>query len=433
MKYTLRKIIVKILRWESQLVIWKYNPKIIAITGSVGKTSTKDAMYAVLSSVAYVRKSEKSYNSEFGLPLTVLGVPNGWTNLWVWTRNAFAGLWLFLWPHKYPEWLILEVGVGKPGDMKKTAGWLSTDAVVMTAIGDLPVHIEFFESRKHLVDEKAGLIKTLKKGGVLVLNADDETIVGLKSRTKNVAVTYGFSAGAEVLASDSKISYDSAGLPNGTMLRVDAGGNSIPVVLEGVFGTNHVYAALAALGATYGLKLNMVKAAESLRNYSYPPGRMCLLQGINGSLLIDDTYNSSPLAAKHGLATLGEVSMPKPGRKIAVLGDMLELGRFTEEAHIEIGGIAAKNADILVLVGPRAVSMKEGAVRAGMNENNIHQFQNSHQAGEFLATLAGQNDLIFLKGSQGMRMERAVEAILKDKENKARLLVRQEKEWLEKE
>ena len=105
----------------------------MAITGSVGKTSTKDAVYAVISGISYVRKSEKSYNSEIGLPLTILGCPNGWNNPLIWFLNILKGLWLFIWPHKYPKWLVLEVGIGKPGDMYRTAFWLKTDVVIITS------------------------------------------------------------------------------------------------------------------------------------------------------------------------------------------------------------------------------------------------------------------------------------------------------------
>ena len=184
MKDTFKKIIIYILIFEAKLVLWKYKPRVVAITGSVGKTSTKDAVYAVFSKFTYVRKSDKSFNSEIGLPLTILGVPNGWNSPKVWIRNIFKGLWLILAPHKYPKWLILEVGVGKPGDMARTASWLKTDAVIMTAIGETPVHIEFFESRKQLIEEKAGLIKTLRRDGLLILNADDEAIFEMKSKSK---------------------------------------------------------------------------------------------------------------------------------------------------------------------------------------------------------------------------------------------------------
>src|SRR3989344_1721205 len=127
MRIIFKKILANTLREESQLVLWKYRPKIIAITGSVGKTSTKDASYAIISKISHVRKSEKSFNSEIGLPLTILGCPNGWNNPLLWLKNIAKGFWLFLYSHKYPKWLVLEGGVGKAGDMRKTASWLKTD------------------------------------------------------------------------------------------------------------------------------------------------------------------------------------------------------------------------------------------------------------------------------------------------------------------
>ena len=119
MKTIFKKTLAYILKIESRLVLLKYKPKIIAITGSVGKTSTKDAVYAVISKFSYVRKSEKSYNSEIGLPLTILGCRNAWSNPLLWLKNILKGLWLILVPHKYPKWLVLEVGVDHPGDMAK--------------------------------------------------------------------------------------------------------------------------------------------------------------------------------------------------------------------------------------------------------------------------------------------------------------------------
>jgi UDP-N-acetylmuramoyl-tripeptide--D-alanyl-D-alanine ligase len=431
MKTTFKKIVISILRAESKLILWKYKPKIVAITGSVGKTSTKDAVYAVFSEIAYVRKSEKSFNSELGLPLTILGCPNGWNNPYVWLENIFSGLWLFLWPHKYPSWLILEVGIGKPNDMRKTASWLKTDAVIMTAIGETPVHIEFFNSRKHLVEEKSELIKTLKKDGLLVLNADDETVLEMKLKTRNRVVTYGFNEEADIKGSSDTISYNKAGEPEGIIFRVDENGKSLPVVIEGVFGRNHVYAALATFALSFGLKLNMINAVNILKNYEIPPGRMRLLKGINDSIIIDDTYNSSPFACEAGLKTLGGIKLK--GRKIAVLGDMLELGRYTKETHESIGKIAKENCDILIVVGPRSQATKIGAIDFGMNPKNIFEFLNSREAGEFLKTFIEKKDIVFVKGSQGMRMERTVEAILKDQKNKSKFLVRQDKEWLEKE
>ncbi len=430
MRTVVRNVLIQVMQAESKLVLWKYKPKIITITGSVGKTSTKDAIYAMLSEVAYVRKSEKSYNSELGLPLTILGVPNGWNDPKIWLKNIARGLWLILAPHKYPKWLVLEVGVGKPGDMKRTASWLRTDAVVITAIGETPAHIEFFNSRKHLVEEKSGLIKTLKKDGLLVLNRDDQTVYEMREKTKNRIVTYGFNPEANIVGSSDAISYDASGNPEGIIFRVDIEGKSLPVVIDGVFGKNHVFAAMATLALSFGLKFNILDAINALKNYDVPPGRMRLLKGINNTLIIDDTYNSSPFACESALNTLGEVK--SIGRKIAVLGDMLELGKHTVDAHKNIGAIVKQKANILITVGPRAEAIKAGAIESGMKKEDIFEFLDSQSAGDFVKTLVQAGDVILLKGSQGMRMERVVGEILLDQENKANLIVRQDKEWLAK-
>ncbi len=428
MKNILKKIITKILIFESKLVLRKYRPKIIAITGSVGKTSTKDAIYTVISKFAYVRKSEKSYNSQIGLPLTILGIPNAWNSPWLWFTNILRGLWLIVYPHKYPALLVLEVGVGKPGDMAETASWLHTDIVVMTTIPETPVHVEFFNSRKHLVEEKAGLIKTLKPGGVLILNADDETVLDMKNKTKNIVVTYGFNKEATLVASEDNICYE-GNTPKGITFRVDEGGKSLPVVMDGVFGKNHIYSALVALACAHVMKWNILESIDALRSHNTPPGRMKVLLGINDSTIIDDTYNSSPVAAEAAMETLGNVNTSN--RKIAILGDMLELGRHTDEAHRKLGELAKKNADVLIVVGPRAKFIKEGAETARMAKKNIFEFNNSKEAAEFMPGFVLPGDLVLIKGSQGVRMERVTAALLRDKENAYRLLVRQEPEWLD--
>ncbi len=430
MRTATKKILSYVLQLESRLILWRYKPKIVAITGSVGKTSTKDAVYAVLSKVTYVRKSEKSYNSELGLPLTVMGCPNGWNSPTLWARNLLRGLWIFIYPHKYPKWLVLEVGVGKPGDMDITASWLKTDAVIITAIGETPAHIEFFESKKHVIEEKSKLIKTLKPDGFLILNADDPNVIGLKSKTKNRLVTFGFTENSDVCASTESILYEKDGTPAGMAFRVDEDARSLPVIIEGVFGTNHIYASLGALAFASGLKLNILNAIDALKNYDVPPGRMRLLKGINQTLILDDTYNSSPTASRSALFTLGGVK--SKGRKIAVLGDMLQLGKHTEEAHKSIGTAVKDIADVLMVVGMRAKSIALGAHEAGMDAKNIIEFTNSKEAGEFLKNFIHKNDFILIKGSQGMRMERAVEAILEDQAHKSTLLVRQDAEWLKK-
>ena len=266
--------------------------------------------------------------------------------------------------------------------------------------------------------------------GLLILNADDEDVLQMKSKTKNIIVTYGFKEGADVLGSGDSIFYDEAGVPKGIIFRVDEEGKSLPVTIEGVFGRNHVYASLAALAFSSGMKFNMVESGSALKNYDVPPGRMRLLTGTNDTLIIDDSYNSSPFACAAALKTLGEIK--GTGRKIAILGDMLELGKHTEEAHKNIGKIAKEYADVLIVVGPRAKAIKEGALSERMNEKKIFEFLDSRQTAEFMQTFIKEGDLILVKGSQGMRMERVTVALILDQENKNKLLVRQDREWLDK-
>jgi UDP-N-acetylmuramoyl-tripeptide--D-alanyl-D-alanine ligase len=215
------------------------------------------------------------------------------------------------------------------------------------------------------------------------------------------------------------------------IFRVDEEGKSLPVVIKGVIGRNHVYASLGALALASGLKLNMLTAVNTLKNYDVSPGRMRLLEGINGTLIIDDTYNSSPYACESALLTLKEIKCN--GRKMAILGDMLELGKHTIEAHNNIGKIAKENCQVLVVVGPRAKAIKEGALEAGMNKRNIYEFSHGEEASLFAKTFLRKGDLVLVKGSQGMRMERVTEVLLLDKKNKNKMLVRQDKEWLGKE
>src|SRR3989344_1903834 len=144
MKSFFKKIITAILQAEARLILRKYKPKIAAITGTVGKTSAKDAIYTVLSGSHYVRKSQKSFNSELGVPLTIIGAASGWNNPLLWLYNIIAGLGVILLKNHYPKWLVLEVGVDQPGDMQKITSWLKPDIAVITRFSKVPVHVEFF-------------------------------------------------------------------------------------------------------------------------------------------------------------------------------------------------------------------------------------------------------------------------------------------------
>ena len=426
MKRFFKKIIVAILTTESRLIIRKYKPVIVAITGSVGKTTTKDAIYSVLSSSSYVRKSEKSYNSELGVPLTIIGCQSGWLSFQRWLSNILRGFLLIIFPFHYPKTLILEVGADRPGDIKSLTSWLTPDIAVFTAFADVPVHVEFFKDVDELVKEKVYLAKALKAGGVLVVNSDDERSSHFKEfAPKAFVISYGISGGATVRGSNYEIYYE-YGFPRGIRFKVSVGGNTFPVSIEGSLGRQHMYSALSAVGVAISEKINLVRAAQSLQSFLPPLGRMKIIAGIKNSLIIDDTYNSSPEAAKVALETLFEIK--SEGRRIAVLGDMLELGKFTAEAHKDIG-VKATSADLIFTVGIRSRAIAEGALSSGFDESRIFQYENYESVGKDIEKMILPKDIILIKGSQGMRMEKIVEEIMAEPLLKERLLVRQEPEW----
>ena len=201
MKNIFKKIIITIITWQAKLVLLRYKPKIIAITGSVGKTSTKDAIFTVLSKFKKIRKSEKSFNSEIGIPLTIIGIPNGWNNSLVWFSNIIYGFSLILLKKPYPEYLVIEVGAGKPNDIKSVAPWLKPDIVVITSFPEKPVHVEFFGTVEKIIEEKSSLIKFMKKDGVLILNHDDKKDYALHGKNNCKTISYGINENATYQAS----------------------------------------------------------------------------------------------------------------------------------------------------------------------------------------------------------------------------------------
>jgi UDP-N-acetylmuramoyl-tripeptide--D-alanyl-D-alanine ligase len=189
---------------------------------------------------------------------------------------------------------------------------------------------------------------------------------------------------------------------------------------------HYVGSALAALAVAAEVGCDLLQSITYIGEYNTPPGRLSVLEGMNGSTIIDDTYNSSPVAAIAAVEVLKEM---KGKRKIAVLGDMLELGKFTEEEHHNLGVEVASVADMLVVVGPRAKFIAEGALENGFKQKDLYSFDSSITAAKFLEGVVEKGDIILVKGSQGVRLERAVKAILLHKELAYKLLCRQEKEW----
>lgn len=434
MREFFKAAIVTILRWEARIVLRKFKPKIIAVTGSVGKTSTKDAIFAVLAKHYHVRKSQKSFNSEIGLPLTILGLKNAWNSPAAWVLNIFDGLMLILFGKHYPEWLVLEVGADRPGDIRSLVSWLRVDVVVITRLPETPVHVEFFDSPEAVIAEKAALIECIRPGGTLVLFADDPRTHALERHEPfpdAKVVLFGFSDACDVRGSDFSLVRGASvgrkkGLPIGMSATVTVAGESAPVEIVGAIGAHAFLPGIAAAAVGHALGLPLQVVLEGLAGYQPPPGRMRLIPGLKGSLIIDDTYNSSPAAVEAALETLAAI---KPKRAIAALGDMLELGRHSAQAHRAAGTQAAKACNLLLTVGFRARDIAQGALDNRMKDEKIYQYQDARKAGADLKNWVGEGDVVLVKGSQSMRMERIVEELMLEPEHASRLLVRQEREW----
>lgn len=432
MRTILKSLLVTLLTLEARAVLRKYKPRIVAVTGSVGKTSTKDAIFSVLSQGAHVRKSEKSFNSEIGLPLTILGCPNAWSNPFRWLQNLFDGLMLMFFTYRYPEWLVLEVGADRPGDISSLKNWLPVEVAVITRLPEVPVHVEFFDSPQAVIEEKASLIDAIVPGGTLLLFGDDERTRGLQNRLPAPDAkifTFGFGEENDIRAERVDLLREEGeeSWPVGMEGHVRVGGASAPVVIMGSIGSHAFVPVLAAVAVGHTLGKRLEDMVESVRGYEPPAGRMRLVRGLKNTLLIDDTYNASPAAVMAGLDALALVA-PK-GRKIAVLGDMMELGRHSVEEHRKVGRRAAETLDMLVTVGFRARAIAEAALDGGMKDKNILQYEDSQKAGAELQNLLKEGDCVLLKGSQSMRVEKVTEELMADPTRAEELLVRQSPEW----
>lgn len=427
MRAFLKRIVVLILTTEARLALMRHKPYVIAVTGSVGKTTTKDAIFAALSGSLHVRKSEKSLNSDIGVPLAILGLENAWGNPLKWLSNLIRGATAIWQP--YPAWLVLEVGADHPGDIKNIARWLRPRIAVITRIPDVPVHVEYFPSPEAVLAEKWSLAEAVPADGAVILNGDDARLVAQMPKLHTRVVTYGFEKGSAVRGTHESVLLEHT-VPAGMRCRVQVGTTTVPLLVHGALGRPRVYAALAALAVAEMVGADLSLAAQGLGMWQPPPGRMRLIAGIAGSTIIDDTYNSSPTAADAALVSLG--ALTRTGRKVAILGDMLELGRYSVGAHRDIGARAAENVDILITIGLRARGIADGARDAGLPEERIHSFDQgaAAQAAGLVRAGLSSGDVVLVKGSQGMRLERVVKELMAEPERAKELLVRQEDEWL---
>lgn len=414
----------------ARLILKKYQPVIIGITGSIGKTSAKDAIYEVLKDRLKVRTSFKNYNNEIGLPLVIIGLESPGRDLFGWLKVFISALSLLLIKNNdYPQVLVLEMGVDRPGDMDYLTDIAPVNVGVVTAVSYS--HLEYFGSVQNIKKEKQVLIEKLEAKGLAILNFDNEYTREMLEVSRARVLTYGLQNGADLQAQDIVYNFTKEGYDlSGINFKLNHKGSIVPVVMKNVMSETALYAALAAAAVAIYFDFNLIEVADALKNFSLPKGRMNLLPGIKHTFIIDDTYNSSPEAALAAVDVLRRVKTDATAEKYAIMGDMLEIGVYTEEGHQLVGRkIADSGINHLIAVGEKARGFIRGAKEAGMEDDYIFYFDHPEEAGRFLQNRIKAGDVLLIKGSQGARMEKIVKELMAEPERAKELIVRQEKEW----
>lgn len=461
----MRKILKLILKILAKRVINRYQPTVVGITGSVGKTMAKEAIYAVLSRKFWarpvthktakageapdyiktlssglvfnpkivsngVRKNEENYNNEFGVPMAVLGISpksSSTYNLQLTTYNSrfelliklLKSVWLafgFL-KQKYPKFLILELAADRPGDIEYLVDIVKPQVGVVTAVGEVPVHVEFYASPQEVAQEKSKLIAQLSAhDGLAVLNYDDQTVLDMKEKSKVKVMTFGFNKEADVCVSD--IAYfvgDNSDEIGGLSFKLGYVSSFVPVRVNGLAGVHQIYGLMVAVAVGLHFNMNLIEISGAFENIELPHGRMNLIRGIKNSVIIDDTYNASPLSMHAALDTLRDFakareSLGVKGRRIAVLGNMRELGKYEVGAHRAVGNLAAERCDILITVGTAGKLIADSAANQ-LAKENIMTFNTSGEAKSKVQEIIQEGDVVLVKGSRAMEMEKIVSEI----------------------
>lgn len=422
-----RRVLEKLLRLMSRAVLKKYRPLIIGITGSVGKSSAKEALLVMLSPVYSVRGAAGNYNNEIGIPLTIIGAQSGGASLPGWFFVFLKWLWVMLIPGRYPEILILEMGIGRPGDMSYLLEFIPVKIGIATHVSSS--HLLYFGSITNIAKEKSKLISALPEDGYAILNADDKRTLKMREKTGAKVVTYGFSAEADVRADHILFQRDPDRL-EGFSFKVITAGKTVPIRLPKIVAEHHILAALSAIAVGVVLKMNLVDIAASLENFEPLPGRLHLLAGRDHTLLIDDTYNASPASTRAALRVMQTLIAP---RKIVILGDMLELGAEAVTEHERLAeAVEAVGASLVVTVGKHMRALHEALQADGFSRRELMWFPDPLTVASVILNLIRPKDLILLKGSQSMRLEMITAELLARPEDAWRLLCRQSADWRKK-
>jgi UDP-N-acetylmuramoyl-tripeptide--D-alanyl-D-alanine ligase len=352
---------------------------VVAITGSSGKTTTKEILAAIASRSRTVLKTTGNLNNQIGLPLTLLGLRKG------------------------HELAIVEMGTNHPGEIARLAAIAAPDVGLITNIG--PAHIEGLGSLEGVREEKGDLFRVMAGRGTALINADDIGIAVLAERWRGKRLTFGLKPGADLSARR----IEPAG-PEGVRFEIVVGGIAIPARLP-VPGLHNVMNALAAAAAAWALGFDRQAIAEGLAAFRPVPGRMEVRRLGNGASLIMDAYNANPASVREALATLHELR--GPGNAFAILADMLELGEQSGQYHEEIGNLLAEiGVETLYLKGTLSRFTAEGAIKKGFPAEKITFFDAPGRVVADLRRRLRKGDWILIKGSRKIKMEAVAEAII---------------------
>ncbi len=347
----------------------KLNLRVVGITGSVGKSTTKEVVAQVLSQRYRTLKSPGNLNNEIGLPLTVLRLGSGY------------------------EHAVLEMGFYVPGEIAFLCDIAQPQVGVVSNVGT--VHAERAGSQENIFLGKSELVQSLPEDGVAVLNFDDPWVRKMEEKTRARVFFYGLSPESELWADN----VEGLGL-DGIRFRLHYHRETLHVRIP-MIGRHSVHTALRATAVGLVEGLTWQEIFDGLRQ-GHSQLRLVAVRTEAGALILDDTYNASPESMLAALNLLSELD----GRKIAVLGDMLELGPYERQGHEMVGMRAAQVAHTLLTLGPRARMIAEAARRAGMRSNRVIEFQTHEPIVDWLKRNLVSNDAVLIKGSHGLRMDR---------------------------
>jgi len=410
MKKLLKNWLKNYLKWLAAKILNKYQPRIIAITGSTGKTTTKEAIFLVLSKASNLRgkgviKTTGNLNTEFGIPASIIdpdfvGTPVGdkvrlsFRDLIKLTNQAFN---LITKSGSYPEILILELGADKLGDIAHFMTFIHPEVGILTNIGD--VHLEFFGTKASLVEEKRKLVTSVVPTGLAILNKDDEFSNLIIRNLATKAVMVSTKVDADYRATNIGLS--------GSGIRFDAmhNGELLPITMP-VYGKQFAYTALIALAVADYFKVPLSEASQTLAQLEFSAGRFEKTD-LNNLTLIDDTYNANPTSMISALESLASLGLSK--RKVAILGDMRELGSAYEKGHRDVGLIVAKSVDFLISIGSGGELIRQSAVQAGLPANQTVGFgeiNDKTQIRSAILPYLRDNDIVLVKGSRAVHLDK---------------------------